>query len=1192
MVKLNLTDLASLSNEASAIATINANNAAIETAMENTLSRDGTSPNTLSANLDANNLKIINLGAPVSGADAVRKQDLDQAIEDTADDVAAAQAAAAAASASASTASTSASTASGAAATATTQATNAAASAASAAASAAEAAAIVGSEIEDAVLGPASSVNNNLVAFDGTTGKLIKDSGVAVADLLDAADIGVSIQAFDADLTALGALAKTDGNFIVGDGSTWVAENGATARTSLGLTIGTDVQAFDADLTTIGGLSKTDGNFIVADGTNWTVESGATARTSLGLTIGTDVQAQNANLQALAGTGTANSLVGRNAGTDGVPDYITLGEFTEHATPGAGDFLVGYTAAGSLRKIDIANLPSGGGGSADLGYFLSTMDPANNGVTNAAALTSDIQFAAGKTVLVPPGTYKMDTTATFASGTKVAVRIASVTHSTPSVSIKCMPGSLFEADTTFTGARTVMFWFGANETDETGLSLGGTGPDLYIEGLNIDGKNQIEMGLQGRLCNSATFKDTKVIKIGDLTGTSTLGSYGLFLYRARKIRIDGGHFDEIKAKKDNVYANQSGLARPIFLFECFDYHITNCNFYANNSLADDYEALHFLDERVPAVMRGSVDNCYFEYGENHRRVAKYQGGEHIFEKNIVIPAASFTAVPPGGDYTRVDSITKANPGIVQVSSAGNNFMANGQTWRLFDVTGMTEVNNQVYTIASLTGTTPATFSLGVDSTGFGTFTGTAKARRVRLISGVTQANPAVVTTTVAHGLTNGQQIKITGVVGMEELNDNTYYVDAWTSTTFALRGVNSTAFNAWTSGGEVDKITDVGNENLNMIDFASGSTPGHLIIRDCYLDARGYPVAASHSLGPSGRVIVDNCTVIGSTNDVVRTNPEPAKNGYDTPNNGILFVSTDVGSVVRNCRLYGFCNAIALQGDNQVAENNIIDDPRDQAWNMGTSTSKSGIVVNNNRVITRTPGYLASFYQSGTNAGAARFQNCANFTCNDNILLQAGNTTHYTDFISVTNASATGTARGNKAPSGTRPIRCTSTQAVLISNTQGRALSPIVSGTAVGNVGTGEDNLINFSIPAQAAMNIAGQAIECIFSGTYANNANAKTLKFYFGSTAILNKSLTINQAGTWLIKVYMVATSATAQTYVVEFIERGTLSVEDVIVSTSAVSSASAMTVKCTGTATADNDIVNTIGIVRSVEGTPLVQS
>jgi len=42
-------------------------------------------------------------------------------------------------------------------------------------------------------------------------------------------------QASDADLTAIAGLSNADGNFIVGNGSTWVAESGATARTSLGL---------------------------------------------------------------------------------------------------------------------------------------------------------------------------------------------------------------------------------------------------------------------------------------------------------------------------------------------------------------------------------------------------------------------------------------------------------------------------------------------------------------------------------------------------------------------------------------------------------------------------------------------------------------------------------------------------------------------------------------------------------------------------------------------------------------------------------------------------------------------------------------------------------------------------------------------------------------------------------------------
>jgi hypothetical protein len=41
--------------------------------------------------------------------------------------------------------------------------------------------------------------------------------------------------ASNANLTAIGNLSKTDGNLIVGNGSTWVAENGSTARASLGL---------------------------------------------------------------------------------------------------------------------------------------------------------------------------------------------------------------------------------------------------------------------------------------------------------------------------------------------------------------------------------------------------------------------------------------------------------------------------------------------------------------------------------------------------------------------------------------------------------------------------------------------------------------------------------------------------------------------------------------------------------------------------------------------------------------------------------------------------------------------------------------------------------------------------------------------------------------------------------------------
>lgn len=77
MAKLVLTDLASFTNESSALSVLAANNAAVVAAMEKTLSRDGTSPNTMTASLDMNSQRILNLPAPVSSSEAARKADVD-----------------------------------------------------------------------------------------------------------------------------------------------------------------------------------------------------------------------------------------------------------------------------------------------------------------------------------------------------------------------------------------------------------------------------------------------------------------------------------------------------------------------------------------------------------------------------------------------------------------------------------------------------------------------------------------------------------------------------------------------------------------------------------------------------------------------------------------------------------------------------------------------------------------------------------------------------------------------------------------------------------------------------------------------------------------------------------------------------------------------------------------------------------
>jgi hypothetical protein len=76
MSKITLNNLVNLTNQTTAVNTINGNNATIQTAFDNTLSRDGTSPNQMGANLDMNSNRIINLPVPVNDTEPLRKGDL------------------------------------------------------------------------------------------------------------------------------------------------------------------------------------------------------------------------------------------------------------------------------------------------------------------------------------------------------------------------------------------------------------------------------------------------------------------------------------------------------------------------------------------------------------------------------------------------------------------------------------------------------------------------------------------------------------------------------------------------------------------------------------------------------------------------------------------------------------------------------------------------------------------------------------------------------------------------------------------------------------------------------------------------------------------------------------------------------------------------------------------------------------
>jgi hypothetical protein len=83
----------------------------------------------------------------------------------------------------------------------------------------------------------------------------------------------------------------------------------------------------------------------------------------------------------------------------------------------------------------------------------------------------------------------------------------------------------------------------------------------------------------------------------------------------------------------------------------------------------------------------------------------------------------------------------------------------------------------------------------------------------KTISAITAANPAVVTAT-SHGYENGDEVLISSVSGMTEVNGKRFLVADKTTNTFELQDkdgvdINSTSFTAYSSGGVANKVFEL-----------------------------------------------------------------------------------------------------------------------------------------------------------------------------------------------------------------------------------------------------------------------------------------------------------------------------------------------------------------------------------------------
>jgi hypothetical protein len=212
----------------------------------------------------------------------------------------------------------------------------------------------------------------NVTVANGKSAIVYADGAGSGAEVVDVTDT-FDFQPLTATLTAIGALAVTDGNFIVGNGSTWVAEDGATARTSLGLGSIATQAANNVSIT--GGSITGITDLAVADG-------------------GTGVSTVPSNGQLLIGNGSGYTVATLTAGT-GTSISNGSGSITISAT-GSGGTVTSVGGTGTVNGITLTGTVTSSG-NLTLGGTLAISNADWSGtdlaVTNGGTGASDTATA-------------------------------------------------------------------------------------------------------------------------------------------------------------------------------------------------------------------------------------------------------------------------------------------------------------------------------------------------------------------------------------------------------------------------------------------------------------------------------------------------------------------------------------------------------------------------------------------------------------------------------------------------------------------------------------------------------------------------------------------------------------------------------------------------------------------------------
>ena len=213
----------------------------------------------------------------------------------------------------------------------------------------------------------------------------------------------------------------------------------------------------------------------------------------------------------------------------------------------------------------------------------------------------------------------------------------------------------------------------------------------------------------------------------------------------------------------------------------------------------------------------------------------------------------------------------------------------------------------------------------------------------KTITGITQANPAVVTVS-SHGYSNGDDVWINSVVGMTQVNGRRFRIANTTTNTFELQGVSSTGYTAYASAGTAADVFEIASpfteSQLYEIAFTQSADVMYLVHED--VSPRKLS-RTGHTNWTLTEVDFKRGPYLDQNTTSTTMTPSGTSGSVTITASSSTFVATDVGRLIKfnsgHAKITNFSSATqvtATTTDNFSGTGGTTD------WSLGTFTSTKG----------------------------------------------------------------------------------------------------------------------------------------------------------------------------------------------------------------------------------------------------------